>query len=594
MVLAVALSALPATGAASGTGAEGPEFATSAIVDQRGDVVRIPVRMQRGGNARIEINGRNTGYSAVVTVRDSNRDGRVPFEFNSFRAGSDGAFRAVDDGDEVSVHAQSDVDGLVPAGMYRLLTDDGESYADMELEPRSTDRIRPVVAPDGAFDRLRTSDAVDRFRKAGNLTGREGAGRATVAHHDTLVLRIDATGLSGPLSAQPGTNDSERFRSLVGSDVLSLDVVETNPAPDQKPARLLLNRSGVRFVVDDRRDRYYVVVDTSTVRYVRDGEVRTGLQPGDEFAANVTVSADSKLGADAPRSAAAEFVVVERSVTIRMPSEAGQSFLAPDRDQPVPGTTTVAPGSSIEVRLGSTTSDDLTKSVTVTRTDGTRAFEASVDLSHISEGAVLTATASDHRGSLTDGPVRVTVRSPGASLNEPSLEASGSRLYATVTANLSRGGVVTVRANNDSGRLLGAAAVEPGRRTVRIPLENLPAKNTPMIVTALRDVDGDGGVSPSVDVPYEQSDSPRPVHLTVTLFKLPPSPTPPSPTGATGTTTPSGTTPSDDAPGPGTTGSPPGSPATDDGQLPVDVPGLGTGAALVALGVVLLLFGRRR
>lgn len=188
-------------------------------------------------------------------------------------------------------------------------------------------------------------------------------------------------------------------------------------------------------------------------------------------------------------------------------------------------------------------------------------------------------------------PAAVTVQSPEAALQEPSLSVEGSTLYATVSADLSRGGLIAVRADNESGRLLGAAAVDPDSDTVEIPLENLPEKGTPLILLPVRDIDSDGAVSASVDVPYTQSNSPRLVKSTVALYKLPPSPTPTPTPGGDDTVTPSSpdATQSSDDP---TTGDTPGT-TQDDSSLPVDVPGFGPAVALAALLAAFLLFARR-
>lgn len=603
VVLAVTLSALPVAAATTPSATAPPEFISSLITDQRGDVVRIPVRLPNSNDARIRIVGQSTDYEAIVALSDGNHDERVFVEFNTYLAGTDEAFRAADTGDRVFVRSQTSVEGILPAGRYHLSTADAEDTAELVIEPRSTRDVTTMVAPDGAFEHLRSPDAVSGYRETGNLTLRPATERAAVARHDTLVLRVRASGLSGVLATQPGSNDTERFRSLVGSDVLSFTVAETNPPTSEERAHLLLNRTGVRVVADPGADRYFVVIDTSTVRYRRgdDGTVHTGLPLGFVFEANVTVAADGPLGQDTPRAAATTFEVVERSASLRTHAEAGQLFLHPAKDQLIDGTTTVAPGTTVAVRVAAPDADfDVTKSVTVGQSGGNGTVETAVDLASLPEGTTLSATASDDHGSLTAAPVAVTVESPAATLDEPSLVVEGSRLNAAVTANLSRGGVIAVRARNESGRLLGATAADPGERTVRVPLSNLPERDTPLVVVALRDFDSDGAVSPSVDAPYEQANAPRPVTVTVALYRLPPSPTP-SPDGPPAQTvdstdaTPTGTAPTalQTTEPPAATSPPGGNGLPDVDGLPVDVPGFGAAAALTALSMVILLLARR-
>lgn len=601
MIIVVTISVLATAGATSPSGATGPKFVSSYVTDQRGDVVRIPVRMPDSNDARLRIVNIQAGYDANLTLSDRNHDGIATLEFNTYLAGTRSAFKTAADDDDVSVLSQTDVDGPLPTGEYRLRIEEGAETAGLKIERRSTDGITTMVAPDGAYEHLRTEDAVDQYRHAGNLTARRSGDPAAVARRDTLVLRISASGISGVLASQPGNNDTERFRALVESDVLSFDVLETNPTTSQKRASLLVNRSGLHVVADGRSDRYYVVVDTSRAHYRRgeDGTVETGLPVGTSFEANVTVAADSYLGVDAPRAAEMAFEVVDRSAVIRTHAESGAYFLQPAAGQSIEGATTVAPGTTVELTIEGTAADfSARKSVTVRGADGNGTFEATIDIAELPEGTTLVATARDPRGSLTDEPTRVTVRSPAAEIGSQALAVEGSRLYATVEADLSRGGLITVRANNASGRLLGSTDVDPGSNTVEVPLENLPGKDTPLVITALRDIDGDGAVSQSVDVPYEESNSPRPVQVTMALYRLPPSPTP-SPVGpgtettASSSTPPEGTPDSSDTPGPGDTTDPQATPSPDADQLPVGVPGFGAATALVALVATLLLLARR-
>lgn len=64
-----------------------PTFASSAITEQRGDVVRITVRMDEGNSAEVDVLGIDTGYEATVSVTDEDFGGRVKIRFNTFVAG---------------------------------------------------------------------------------------------------------------------------------------------------------------------------------------------------------------------------------------------------------------------------------------------------------------------------------------------------------------------------------------------------------------------------------------------------------------------------------------------------------------------------
>lgn len=594
LVALLVTSTLPAAVATDAT-RTGPQFASSAVLEERGDVASIAVRMEDGGSADVDILGKgNSDYEAHLTLRDEDNDGRVVLEFNTYLAGRNGAFETAAEGDEVLVRGQSGASGVLPVGSYRMLTDDRNDISDLEVEPRETASVTALVAPDGASARLETGDDVARYRRAGNLTTRPANDTVPVAERDTLVVRLKASGIAGALAAQEGDNVTERFRSLVASDLLSLDVDWTNTGTEVPDLPLLLNRSGVSVASRPGNDAYFVVVDTAAAKYRR-GEVQTGLPAGARFDVNATVPAGSALASDGRETATTTFRVVEPAATLRTHREGDGFYLRQERNQTVRGRTTLAPGSTVEVQVSGPDGLQRSRTVTVRPSRGLGTFESAVDLRGVGEGASIEVTATEADGPLTEGPLTATVRSPGASLDSSTLAADGTTLEVVLEANLTRGGLLTVRAHNRSGRIVGVTPVASGAGQASVPLQDLPPKDTPLVVTAVRDMDGDGEFTPGVDVPYAQSDNPRPVTLTITLYRLPPSPTPtPSapPTDATPTaTTPTPSTPptdtstgppTDATPGTGGTATPGG------GPIPTQVPGFGQVVAVLALALVAL------
>jgi hypothetical protein len=197
-------------------------------------------------------------------------------------------------------------------------------------------------------------------------------------------------------------------------------------------------------------------------------------------------------------------------------------------------------------------------------------------------------SALDASGVLTNTPETATVRTPRATLDSSTLTVEGAMLQVALSANLSRGGLVTVRADNASGRLVGVAPVDPGGERVSVPLSDPPAKNTPLVVRAVRDLDGDRVFTPGVDEPYEEANSPRPIELTIVLYRTPPSPTAtPTPTSTAVTTT-GGTTPTDASTGTERTRT---RTATGDGVSAV--PGFGPLVALLAVLAAIVRLRRR-
>lgn len=604
LVLSVLLSTV-ATGEAiaseeATTGTSNPEFVSSSLTDHRGDVVPIAVQMNDASSAKIDILGRKSDYDAHVTVRDGNGDGRVTLRFNTYLAGGAGTFETAESADSVSIHGQGTVDGMVPADNYRLRTDDGNDLADLRIRPRETKSLTSMVAPKGSFSSLVTSRDVSAQREAGNLTGRTGAGTVAVAEEDVLVLRFRATGFSGLLAAQPGDDATERFQSLVDGDALTFEVEQTNPASGRVPATLMLNRDGVRLVTNVNRDAYFLVVDTERAHYRRDddGEIRSGLPLGARFEANLTVEGPSGLTSDGPEHVGVPVRVVERSATLRTHEESGRSFVDPARGQTITGRTTLAPGSTLTVEV---TADDgdfqRSRTVRVQPGDDLGTFETGVNLQALEENTTIEISAHEGATDLTSDPVTATVRSVSATVELSDLETAPGSVFVTATTDFSRGGLLVVRAYNESGRVLGTEPVEPGPTNARVELQDLPPKDSELVVAAVRDIDGDGHLTPDLDVRYTEVNSPRPLDRTILLYTLPPSPTPtPSPS-----TDPPDTPPTD-TPGTAVTATnattPPEAPSTaaatpDDAPVWEEVPGFGVGVTVPAMLVVALLVRRR-
>lgn len=595
--------AAPTGQAGADAAAVPPEFASSALTQQRGDVVRIGVRMTEGGSADIDVIGRQSDYEAHLTVEDDNDDGRVIVTFNTYLAGADAAFGTLAAGDAAQVKGQASVDGVLPAGGYRLLTADTDEGADLTIEPRGTTSLDVMLAPAPAADRLVDEDAVERYRAAENLTVRTDGGTAPVATGDTLVVRIRATGLAGALAAQSGTNDTERFRSLVAGDDVSIDVTQTNPTVEREPATVLVDWPGVELVADPRDDAYYLVVDTERAHYRRGagGPIEQGLPMAARFAANLTVAADGALASDTDERVGDAFRVVERSASPRVHTEAGDPFLYPDGGQHVNGTTTLAPGSAVTVRVAGPDGFERTAATTVGPAGELGRFETTVDLSALGEGATVDVVVREDRGPLTSEALTVTVRSPAAAMDLDGLRTETGTAYVDLEVRFSRGGLVTVHPTGDPDRVLGTAPVAPGSENVSVALSDLPPVGTQLVVTAVRDLDDDGRFTPGVDVPYEEPDSPRPLTTFVLLNERPPSPTPTA-TPATPTTGTATVTATPWTPGtPTLTGTPP-----TEGRSPTrtstpgdlrsvveEVPGSGVAPALAALLAALVLVRRR-
>ena len=235
-------------------------------------------------------------------------------------------------------------------------------------------------------------------------------------------------------------------------------MVQTNPSTNRPPKRLDLNRSlandSIRVVPDPRNDVLYVNVDTGAA--VFDNGT---LSAGDSFESTLTIDGESTL-ADADESVSANVTFVGTELGLADPS------LAAGRNQTVSGTTSVAPGSEVTVRIQRNGSNSLVKTNT-TRVKPNGSFDTSFNLSSIAPRSTVTVQAEGPLG--TGDRTNVTVRpdrsnesaNGTAALTVPDQTTAGETVTVR-NATLPDGGFVVVHAANASAAptrsVLGASS----------------------------------------------------------------------------------------------------------------------------------------
>ncbi|MHB9288153.1 hypothetical protein ACKVMT_14075, partial [Halobacteriales archaeon Cl-PHB] len=246
------------------------EFTNNNNVDQRGDIVNVPVDLTSTTDATVVIgNAQESGYEATVEVTDVNGDGQVTLMWNSYAAGT-GANVVTAAGDDTATLIGNEntgitggpSDSIIAADSYDLEVWTGHGVntanspstdlATLTVETRSTDGIKTWTAPASMAGTLTAGDLtvadVLATAEAGSLT--QGS---SIAEEDVYVTEIEASGLEG-VAAVDG--------SLFADGDHSLTAEELGVSGNTVPETLDLTAANANIVSDGANDTYYVVWDT--------------------------------------------------------------------------------------------------------------------------------------------------------------------------------------------------------------------------------------------------------------------------------------------------------------------------------------------
>ena len=431
------------------------DFAESITTDAAGDVVEITVELEDSDSAFVSIGGNNVGFFDVVYIEDDDDDGDVTFQVNTRTLGTDAAADAYSSADDIVETNAADEgatfedadgdpfddardfrtssDGLDHGDLIRPLqpieynlivsngdfsvNDDGDLVVENERDIATLDLTEPSVgdvtihtAPAGATD---DADNVDELLEI--VTPREN-----IAINDRMVIQIEADGIEGYV-AQSSDASLEELNEGINGDALTelvdddnnqgvnFAVESTTETTNQGPATLDFSETTVYF----GDGQFFVVADTSsgdsfdrsisngnsfdvTYEYVIDDDSRYRFDDstsppgwdsseGDDsfpyFAAGESVTAE------------AEFTLEDRQVSFDNTNSDGLIEVAVDEEAGISGTTNVAPGTDISIRMRSANDvsprfiltdndaeidDDGVVSATFDTTTGTVGDEASI------------------------------------------------------------------------------------------------------------------------------------------------------------------------------------------------------------------------
>jgi hypothetical protein len=467
-------------------------FTDEFPTEQRGDVAEIGVRFSDAEVATVRV-GNGSKHVLTAVVRDTDDDGRAKLRLNTY----DGTVTA-SDGDAVAVRDRSNVTTPLAAGQYHLDLwvgngTDGERCAvgTLVVRERSTDHLQTWVAPESA-------DLTD-LRDLREAKASENLTRSpVVSERDTLVLELRASGLDGAIVGQNASNATARFFAAFDGTVGNVTIRHLNPGTSQQRAVLdFRNHTATTVVPDSTNETYYIVTDLPNATMTGpDGEelhwvkLRSG-----EYRATVALSVASEL-AGPNESITTEFEIDAPTAHLDMPRGTRRVFVAPAADEIVSGTTPLAPGNDLTVRVHDEIGNVLrSKTVTVENgTDGRHRFGATFDFREFESGRNVTVTVKIPDGPMLHGsrtgqegtPGIVAATSASVNLTERRLT---ERRVPVENAVLSHGGYLAVHRGSPDGEVLARSArLAPGEEFSRfLEFDAALKSNATLVAVAHRD-----------------------------------------------------------------------------------------------------------
>ncbi|ELZ82515.1 hypothetical protein C453_15558 [Haloferax elongans ATCC BAA-1513] len=382
------------------------------INDERGDVVAIPVTLSNTDEATVTIGDDGDGYQANVTVEDGDEDGEVVILWDSSESTSstvDDVFDVEDGDDEIltgndgSTGVSETTNDLIDSGDYELEirtgTDsakDADNVGSLVLGDASVDTVAMWTAPDS--ESLSDLDDVNEALENGNITQ-----DSKVAFGDKAVIQIVAPGLEGFVGAQD--DETPNFFSGAYNDSYRLTVNQSNPGPNRDAK--IINVSNASVVADGDNDTYFVVFNTEEIDAVRDedddGIIDNNENDNAELEDDDAFNVEFKMvGEDDVSNSNLALVEDDNSMTTSFENiEAEHTFdmdpvnVTNAESQTVTGTTDVAPGTELTVRVKSDgdTQPRFLKTATAYVTEN-NTFSATFDFSEQNVGDTFTVTLS--------------------------------------------------------------------------------------------------------------------------------------------------------------------------------------------------------
>ncbi|MFB6131515.1 MAG: BGTF surface domain-containing protein, partial [Salinigranum sp.] len=346
------------------------DFGQQIYTQQRGDLVNITVNMKNTDQATVDLGSKENGYRANVTLTDDSGDGQVTLIWNTYYARTNAksqspVFDVANSDDKLNVKSvKTQVLGgpagdVLEAGNYDInvragtdMTDDAQNVGTVTLQERSTDAVNVWTAPKQRNNDIDSKNAVYENINNGNITQTK-----SMALQDLVVFQIQATGLQGAFR-------ENSFSNMVSGGQMNFDVVQQNPPANTQPVVWnMQDANNVSFYEDPANDTYFAVVNTNNIDSFTNSNGNYGYQAadnvstnrvfpsdGDSWTANFTVLENGGNGlAKKQQSAVGNFSTNDAKTNFA----SNPLNVSASSGQKISGTTNVAPGSEIDVRVQS-------------------------------------------------------------------------------------------------------------------------------------------------------------------------------------------------------------------------------------------------
>lgn len=386
-----------------------------------GDHVTMDLETTQVSTMNVTVDG--PGYSAELEL--GNVSDEVEIEFNTFEAGQGTPSAAYSlDGATLDNATETEFGGdfrLDPEDYDLAVTIEGEEdesdFAGLSLLERSTDDATTHIAPKGTS--LDTDDLSD------------WTAHDEVAINDELLVRVNVTGVFAYIDDNITVNGT------------SFGVELQNPDRYQTADEFDLTDPGVSLTRDEANGKLYIVIDMESSNQ--------SFEDGQEWEATFAISDDNPY-VDDGESASAAFTVVDRDVGLDVVESPYQ--MTPTNDSFATGTSTLAPGTEVNVRFRKGGADGFIRTVdTDVNADGI--WNATEDFSDRSVGEEFeirvrsggTTYVDDAAANFSDVPERDTTKTV-AKLQEENqeLQAALDEANATIEEQTAQISELTERA----------------------------------------------------------------------------------------------------------------------------------------------------
>lgn len=350
--------AVTATTASASSAQTNASFAERVVVEQRGDVANVTVESSEP--ATVNLGSPESSFWMQVEVGT----GTTKLRINTYKAGESDRYNLGDmvwsaNGNIRSRQLRTgSIDAPLDVADYHMnvtINDNEHAIGTLTVEERSTDGVSTRIAP--------RATKVSELASEDDLTGASvPPWNSSVAHDDWLFVHVDANGIRGALSKNRLDGDG---------DIARVDFRQTNPPMNDDPNEFT-GASVERMLTPGGTEGFYLVVDTGD----------HGIEPGDRYELNFSVLADSQL-ADERETVSTEFRVAERRV--ELDGEDAEGPLVVEDETTITGTTTLTPGTTINVSARDPDPDPFLMPATVTVTED-RTFSTTMDFSGFETG----------------------------------------------------------------------------------------------------------------------------------------------------------------------------------------------------------------